>query len=435
MRRHYLLQVILPLPVPLAAAQINYTQREDTMDVKRFLPPILVITLIFIGTAGATCNPAYVLQSSNTVSVLPTGSDDTENLRCAFDYASTISGVVLQLGKGTYITGRIVVDGFHGTVRGTGMDKTIIRNPDIPIYVTPDDFYMVPPKSPDFAPPFLICFLGGDYTVTDLTLSIVGANPVTDWSIFGIRNWLGHGLTSMAGPVVILGSATSDGYREANASFERVFLKGEPSDDPLVGYNSINGIYYEGFAGPELLPLKGMFKVSDSVFQYVGSSTPVLNLVDSRVSLTRNKASNVVFGGELVDLRNTIYEFARNQVTGVYGLDMYDNCYGAGSNCGMSASNVLIKNNLFRTVEGVWLDPVSFLNGTNPLVLGNNFSKVSDVAVYLGPGTSNTTVVGTGNGSVVNFGTNNSITSMTKVAGAQGQRIKTLLQMTKGGRR
>jgi hypothetical protein len=101
----------------------------------------------------------------------------------------------------------------------------------------------------------------------------------------------------------------------------------------------------------------------------------------------------------------------------------------------MSASNVLIKNTVFRTVEGVWLDPVSFWNGTKALVLGNNFTKVSDVAVYLGPGTSNTTVVGTGNGSVVNLGTNNSITDMTKIAGAQGQRIKTLLQMTRGVRR
>jgi hypothetical protein len=183
-----------------------------------------------------------------------------------------------------------------------GMDKTIIRNPDTPIYVTPDDAYMVPPESPYFAPPYLIVFLGGDYTVTDLTLSIMGANPATDWSAFGIRNWLGHGLTSMAGPVVILGSATGDGFREANASFERVSLKGEPSDDPLFGYNSINGIFYEGFAGPELLPLKGTFKVSDSVFQYVVSPTPSLNLVESRFSLTRNKACNVVLGGVLLDL-------------------------------------------------------------------------------------------------------------------------------------
>ena len=101
----------------------------------------------------------------------------------------------------------------------------------------------------------------------------------------------------------------------------------------------------------------------------------------------------------------------------------------------MSASNLLIKNNVFRSAEGVWLDPVTFLNGTNALVLGNNFTKVNDIAVYLGPGTSNTTVAGTGNGSVVNLGSNNFLTGMTKVAGAQGQRIKTLLQIAKGTRR
>jgi hypothetical protein len=400
------------------------------MNIKRFLPPILVITLVSIGTAGATCNPAYVVQSGNTVSILPTGSDDTANLQCAFDYASTIPGVVLQLGKGTYITGRIVVDGFHGNIRGMGMDKTIVRNPDAPIYVTPDDFYMVPPESPYFAPPYLIAFLGGNYTVTDLTVSIAGATPATDWSIFGIRNSLGHGITSMAGPIVILGTATGNGYRAANALFHRVKINGEMTDDPLYGYNVYNGIFYEGFVGPELLPLKGAFRVTDSVFQNVAASAPTFNLVDARVSITKNTMSNVFDGTDMADLKNSVFEFAHNQVTGNYDVFMYDNCLGGASNCGTSASYITIKNNVFRGTEGVSLDG-TFLDHTGALILGNNYSQLDDLAVYLGPKTSNTTVVGTGNGKVLDLGTNNSITGMTKATGPQGQRVRSLLQLVK----
>ncbi len=63
---------------------------------------------------------------------------------------------------------------------------------------------------------------------------------------------------------------------------------------------------------------------------------------------------------------------------------------------------------------------------------GNNFAHVEDVAVYLGSGTSLVTVIGTGKGNVVDLGTNNSITGMTKVPGAQGQRRKSLMQWAKG---
>jgi len=383
------------------------------MKLNRVLLTIAIITLLYSATANATCNSRYVRWSHKTITVLPTGSDDTANLQCAFDLGATIPGVTLQLSKGTFITGRLVVDGFNGTVRGMGMNVTTIRNPDTPLYVTPGDFYMVPPNSPYFAPPYLLVFLGGDYNVTDLGLSIVGGNPATDWSIFGIRDWLGHGITSLAGPLVILGSATDNGYRKANASFQRVAVKGELSDDPLYGYNTYNGIFYEGFVGPELLPIKGTFKVTDSAFQTVGSSTPVDNLVDSRVSLTGNKLSDVVVGGEILDLKNTVYEFAHNQVTGYYGIDLYDNCIGSESNCGTSASYLSITNNIFRGTEGVWLD-ATFAKGTAALVLGNNFSLVNDIAVYLGERTSHCLVVGVDDGTVVDKGTDNFVIGMRK---------------------
>jgi hypothetical protein len=401
------------------------------MHIKNILQVAAALALLCAGIASATCNPAYVHQTGPVIAVLPTNTDDTANLQCAFDLGASMPGVVLQLSKGTYITGRVVVNGFIGTVRGMGMDSTIIRNPDLPIYVTPDDFYQVSPDSAGFAPPYLFVFLGGDYSVTNLSVSIVGAEPATDWSIFGIRDWLGQGIKSLAGPFVILGSSTNGGYREANAAFYRIKLTGELSNDPLIGYNVYNGIFAEGFVGPNLVPLKGTFSISDSVFDTVASPLPVENLLDSRVSISGNTFSNVAFGGEVVDLKNTIYEFAQNQLSGSIGVQIYNNCLGAGSNCGFDGSDLVVKNNVFRSTYGVFVDG-TFANGTKALVLGNNFAHVSDLAVSLGPETSQCTVVGTGGGAIVDLGTGNSITGMKKAAGAQGSRIKSLLRMAKG---
>jgi hypothetical protein len=133
------------------------------MQFKTILHVTVAVVLLGTGIARATCVGAYVRQNGRTITVLPTNVDDTANLQCAFDLGSHMPGAVLQLTRGTYITGRIVVDGFVGTVRGAGMKSTIIRNPDTTIYVTPDDFYQVDPNSASFAPPYLIVFLGGEY--------------------------------------------------------------------------------------------------------------------------------------------------------------------------------------------------------------------------------------------------------------------------------
>ena len=404
------------------------------MQIKSILKVTAALLLLGAGIASATCNPdpAYVRQNRRVITVLPTNSDDTANLQCAFDLGSNRPGAVLQLLKGTYITGRIVVNGFMGTVRGKGMNSTIIRNPNYPIYVTPDDFYQVPPESDAFAPPYLFTFLGGDYTVTDLTVSIVGAEPTTDWSIFGIREWLGHGIKSFGGPFVILERPTDRGYRKANAAFYRVKLTGELSNDPLYGYNVYNGIFYEGFAGPDLQPLKGRFSVRNSEFDTVASPAPVFNLRNSWVSISGNTIRNVAtaagVGGEVIDLKNTVYEFANNQVTGSTGVLMYDNCLGSESNCGMQGSEFIVWNNRFRSTDGVLID-ASFSEGTSALVLGNNFNEVSDLAVRLGPETSRCLVILSAPATVEDLGTGNVVIGPKQADGKRGAEIRSLLRM------
>lgn len=393
---------------------------------------VLLLTIILIGAAvanaNAACNSSYVNVNGSTITVLPTGSDDTANLKCAFDLGIGIPGAVVQLARGTYITDRIIVDGFVGTLRGAGMDATIVRNPDSAIYVTPDDCEFVPPDSPAYAPPYLFVFLGGDYTVTELTVSIVGAEPATDWSIFGIRESMGEGLHAM-GQFTILGSATASGYREANATFYRVKIKGQITND-WFGSNVNNAIIYQGFVGPQFLPLKGSFTVNDSVFEAVASANPAVNLRDSRVSISGNTYRDVPFGAELADFTNTVYEFTHNKFAGYAGVHSLDNCLGGSSNCGFDSTSLIFKNNVIRGSLGVILDG-TYGNGTKALVLGNNVAGVSDEAVRLGSGSNHCTVVGAGSGLAIDEGSNNSITGMTKGSGALGLKIKSFLQLLK----
>src|SRR5690348_920787 len=400
------------------------------MQLKTILNVTVVVVLLGTGIARASCDGAYVHQNGRTITVLPTNTDDTANLQCAFNLGLHMPGVVLQLSKGTYTTGRIVVDGFMGTVRGKGMNSTIIRNPDFPIFVTPNDFYQVPPQSDAFAPPYLIVFLGGDYTVTDLTVSILGAEPATDWSIFGIREWLGQGIKSLAGPLVVLGSPTGNGYRKANAAFHNVKLTGELSNDPLYGYNVYNGIFIQGFVGPDLEPLRGRFSIRESLFDTVASATPMFNLRNSWVSISGNTLNNVALGGEVIDLKNTLYEYSDNKVIGSTGVQMYDNCLGSQSNCGMQGSDLIVRNNQIHGTDGVLID-ATFSGGTSALVLGNDFKDIGGLAVRLGPDTSSCLVVLTAPATVEDLGTGNVVIGPQQSSNKRGTHIRSLLRMGK----
>lgn len=399
------------------------------MHFKNILLIAASVAILCTGMAAVNCNSTYVKQAGPVFTVFPTNADDTANLQCAFDEGSKMPGVIVQLAKGTYITDRIVAKRFNGIVRGAGIDSTIIRNPNYPILVTPDDFYMTAPDAGGQYP-YLFVFLGGDYTITDLTVSIVGDEPATDWSIFGIRDWLGHGIKSLAGPFVILGSPTGRGYRHADAAFNNIKITGQATSDPLYGYNIYNGIFYEGFVGPELQPLKGRFTVVNSVFDSVASPAPVSNLVDSWVSISGNTLNNVYYGSDLEDLKHTFYEFAHNKVTGVVGLQMYDNCFGSESICGMQGSTLIVKNNRFRGTFGVLID-ATFGNQNSAFVAGNNFKDVSDLAVRLGPNTSRCLVIGAGHGTAQDLGTGNVIVGMKRIGGGNTANAKSMQKLQK----
>jgi hypothetical protein len=212
------------------------------------------ITLEFGASAFADqCNPTFVQENGQTITVLPTGLDDTANLQCAFDNAVTIGpGVTVRLVEGTYHTRQIVVNNFRGAFTGAGGDKSVLTN--LPnLYVTPvDNSNNLPSAKNPW--PSLVSFVGGDFLVSDLGMRITGDKPTTGWTI---SLFPGPTFYELAIGFAVLGT-------KANALFLCVNIEGEPAMGTLYGYNLINGIYFEGLGiGPitAALPISGSFTV------------------------------------------------------------------------------------------------------------------------------------------------------------------------------
>ena len=358
-------------------------------------------------SADSACDSAYVTQMGNTLMVNPTGVDDTANLQCAFDEAIVMgAGAKVRLSSGTFHTAQIVVDGFYGQFVGAGMKNSVVTN--LPnLYVTPENFYYDAPSTSN-PWPSLFAFIDGDYVISDLAIHISGDDGTTGWTIFGIDPpiiELAHGFT-------ILGT-------QANARFDSVLVEGEPAYNSLFGYNLINGIFYEGFIGEHSPPISGTFEVYNSVFRHVGSGTPVANLSDATVVISRNKFEEVFFGMDGGDFPYSSLEFSHNNVDAVIGFDLYN--FDAPEDV---EASFLIKYNVFRGEIGPAFEQ-TFGAGTSCLIMGNNVQNVTDIGIFLGPDITRCTVVGGSNkNNVLDLGTDNTLTGVNNMGTGVGPTIR-----------
>jgi hypothetical protein len=392
---------------------------EIKMKTKFVLTIFLVIVLVSsfswatsVAYADPSCDSTYVAQSGDVITVQPNGVDDTENVQCAFDVAVAAGpGVDVQLGEGTYHTAQIVVNGFQGNFRGAGSNHTTVTN--LPnLYVTPENFYFSPPSAVN-PWPSLFAFVEGDFVVSDLAIQINGDDGTTGWTIFGID----PPITELAHGIAILGPY-------ADAKFEDLLVEGEPANNALLGYNLINGIFYEGFIGETPPPISGLFTVVDSTFRRVGSGTPISNLYQANVVINNNTFEDVFLGMDGGDFVHSSLEFSYNKVNAYIGMDIY-NIFALED----VESSFLIKNNGFQGTLGPILEQ-TFGEGNDCLFLGNNVQKVTDIGILLGQDIYGCTVVGGSNKTnVLDLGTENTLVGVNNMGTGVGPEIQTLLKM------
>jgi hypothetical protein len=386
---------------------------------------------------------ADIIRNRRTFTVIPTGSDDTSNIQCAFDSAVACGRLsTVKLVEGTYHTAQIVVRDFVGSFRGAGMHKTVVQNLlKYEVNVTEDDFFNREP-SDVLKWPTIFAFVDHiddpndpedvydpdnddvlNVSVSDMTIRAMGdpndpnpdMRPTDGWSIFGLPT-----LYELAHAIVVLGPKTT-------IDVKRVHVEGQEAPGTLYGYNLINGVYPQGAFGgnPELM--QGALTVKYSKFKNLASGVPFGSADKYRAIISHNKFDNVYSGTEGADILHSLFAFSHNQVNGVVGVTMY----GFGdTDFGAESSSIIIKNNRFRddvdftgyafepeVVEGG--DAVTltntFADDVYCLLLDNDISAVEGPGVYpgkiyLGPDTRKCWVINSGRRrDIVDEGTHNVI--------------------------
>lgn len=179
-------------------------------------------------------NNDLILKNASIVPVFvvePNGTDDTENLKNAFDDAKAAGpGSVVQLIEGEYHIGFIEIRDFCGTLKGAGKGKSIItamNNLDLDPLLAKGLF------------PALVKFVGGEVTVCHLTIR----TPAGRISVGGP----GYGHVS----ALLCFTAFNPDYeslnesRSAKAMVDNICLKSQKVDDGGIGY-----VYkYNGYFG------------------------------------------------------------------------------------------------------------------------------------------------------------------------------------------
>ena len=388
---------------------------------------VLIVLALFVTVAEGTgaapaeiaCDPAFVSRTDNVITVRPTGVDYTTNLQCAFDLAvASGPGMEVSLTEGTFYNSQIVINDFHGGFSGAGVEKTVVHNVQR-MYVTPFDFYLAPP-SPENPWPSLFSFFDGDYQIHDLSMLIIGT-PTTPWTIWGMQF---H--PSLMFGIGIFG-------HHADVVVRDFVMKGEvTTDNPDVQpwwANVMNGIYLWGLDGHSNPPISGSLLVERSTFSDMAYGTPVANLVDMSVTISRNTFTDNWFAMDGYDMEESTLVFVQNKVLPRqtnpmprYGVAFYNIAFPE-----ITGSSFLFANNQFEGEIGIDFEPILGA-GNDCLFLANNTLAVSDYPMFLGEGTHDCHVVG---GSpktrVLDLGTNNILTGVNNMGTDMGPVIHRLL--------
>jgi len=268
------------------------------------------------------CDPDYVTQVGNTFIVAPTGENDTANLQCAFDAAAAAGpGSTVQLLSGTYSTGLLAVDTFHGSLVGVGKERTTVTT-------VPD---MLCPTWPTW-----IQFGEGDVRVADLTFDVSDPypcqpwfNPVDDPDLLYPRQDLAV-IVSLAGGILDPSYDWSDPETVyASSSFENVVFRG-PIDPESPTYFGVTSGLFIGAplqAGPagglgRGLPMVGDHSVTNCSFENTWQAIVAFGLTDGSLTVggsasQGNAFANAYFGLRSFDHDNSSIEFSHNEVVDI----------------------------------------------------------------------------------------------------------------------
>ena len=363
--------------------------------------------LLFAATAGraalaAPCDSAYVRVHHKIVMVLPSGGDDTANLQCAIDQATARGrGAIVQLFPGTYQTQQLLITALRGTLRGAGRRQTVLRNPDFPLPIDNASPWEVGPPAPTNRYPVMLSVIGGDVTISDLSLSIVGSRPSQDWY------WLGFGPLNFIDPALfVYGSHTV-------VRAERIGISGASACFPQPDTNLLVAVSFWNYESSTMPWVSSSeLSVIDSVLQACATAVVASQLIDSPVTVSRNTIITRRVGvlvdaliRSRVEVSHNDFAQSRDPADGAAGVIVGPSDFGDG----VIDATFLIRNNRFGGTSGVVLqenfvtpeggDPI-FFGDINCAMFGNNVDHTT-TGYLLQAGTRDCTIVVHGGDTVV----------------------------------
>ena len=294
----------------------------------------------------------FVMYSGSVFKVFPNGKDDTKKILDAFDKAKAAGpGSVVQLAAGTYKIGFIEVWDFQGIFRGAGKGKTIITNlPDLPQgeVFSGNSIY-----------PALLKFVGGNFSMTDMTIHLNDGNAV-----------------ALPDPVGDLYCILF--LAESSVHHTPPFKKFKASVDNI---DFIAG--YDGGTGFSPFSSSTMFNVWSSIMISNDDQWGLLPTKgDAEISITRCKMENDVFGTWIWGFnQESSANIENNQFTGGAMQILMASCFG---------SEIKIKNNQFRKgsfndlcVDSWnwlgWIPDFTLTKRAHFTITGNNFQSPQGV--------------------------------------------------------
>jgi hypothetical protein len=300
---------------------------------------------------------------TRTVTVAPSGGDDTMAIRQAFATCIAVGpGCTVQLTEGTFLTRQHVIEGFHGAFVGAGMDRTFIE-PLAPLYVNENEMVLMDDPTDEAPWPILFLFVGANMTMADLGFRVTAFEVTTPWNIFGTQ------FTALATVV----SLTGEGAR---VDVERIAM--EAGEGTFFGVNVVNGVFVQGILpGPsggfgDRPSASGTFTVRDSRFDGLDSGVVMENLDGATVSV-RDSVFDGVFTIAVSDVSDSLVEIANNDITALEnGIDIIAGMFRQPA----AVSRIVISGNTLRVAadgQGVTLADEADVPTLQLLLDGNVF--------------------------------------------------------------
>jgi len=330
---------------------------------------VLALLLSLAGMAQADivgpCGP-YVTQVGNVFTVTPNGSDDTANLQCALDAAAAVGpGSTVQLAAGLFHSGFVYEGMYNGTIKGMGMDKTVIESlPDLPC----DD----PTFSPD-----LWAFNTAKLRIADLSFHIADETPCDVEN----PNSVGHAI----GVISIDGTQPMEEDKclpfstdPIDIRVDSVSIRGENGDfyawggDTTFSSNVTNGIGIWDYCNDTPAGIQTWSaKITRSRFEHLGVSLEGGWLKGMRFEAGGSPSQGNFFNAStlspfwVLHNRNFVADVSYNEMRNNHGTGFFTFSDGM-----TELSTYKVHHNTISAMgegNGAYVDDDSFLNGTPSL--------------------------------------------------------------------